>query len=142
MNKEKYVARNHMISMDGIAPCDHEEADTCIFVHARHVVEEGSKVLMVKASDTDILVIALSVLPHLQQIGLLQLWVGFGQGCNLRWFPIHDLYLSIGPEKSKGMPFFMLSLVVMLCQASAARGRSLHGKHGTCLMKLLMSLPS
>lgn len=61
---------------------------------------------MVKASDTDVLVIAISVLPLLQEIGLLQLWMAFGQGWNLRWFPVHDLCLSIGLEKSKGILFF------------------------------------
>lgn len=32
--------------------------------------------------------------------------MSFGQGGNLRWFPIHDLYTSIGLEKSKGILFF------------------------------------
>eukprot|EP00058_Branchiostoma_floridae_P021206 XP_002606696.1 hypothetical protein BRAFLDRAFT_72537 [Branchiostoma floridae] len=106
VTRDEDAASNRTISLEGIAPCSQEEADTRIFVHARHAVQEGSKVLMVKASDTDILVIALSVLPLIQQFGLLQLWVAFGQGYNLRWFPIHDLYFSIGMEKSKGILFF------------------------------------
>ena len=61
--------------------------------------------LMVKASDTEILVIAISV--HCLTASTSMDWsatvVG---GCNLRWFPVHDLYLSIGLEKSKGILFF------------------------------------
>ncbi|KAJ8414100.1 hypothetical protein AAFF_G00066980 [Aldrovandia affinis] len=38
---------------------------------------------MVKASDTDVVVIAVSVLQALQELGLQQLWVAFGQGQHL-----------------------------------------------------------
>lgn len=89
-----------------VAPCSHEEADARIFVHARHAAEQGSKVIMVKANETDVLVIAISVLPTLQQIGLQQLWIAFGQGRNLRWIPVHDLCLSIGLKKTGGILFF------------------------------------
>jgi hypothetical protein len=35
---------------------------------------------MIKASDTYVLVIAVSVLPILQDLGVEELWVAFGQG--------------------------------------------------------------
>ena len=104
--EEDAVSNMHTINLDEVAPCSHEEADTRIFVHARHATEKGSKVLMVKASDTDVLVIAVSVLPALQEIGLQQLWIAFGQGQHLRWIPVHDLCLSLEPEKSRGILFF------------------------------------
>ena len=88
-----------------MSPCSHEEADTRIFVHARHAAHEGSKSLLVKASDTDILVIAISVMPTLQAIGMQQLWSAFGQSRNMRWIPAHELYRSIGPEKGSGITF-------------------------------------
>ena len=106
VTKEEEAVNNHCISLHDVVPCMHEEADTRIFVHARHVTEGGSKVIVVKASDIDVLVIAVSVMPSLQKIGLQQLWITFGQGRNLRWIPIHDLYLSIGPQKSRGLLFF------------------------------------
>ena len=53
------------------------EADTWIFVHARYATETGSKVIMVKASDTDV-IIAVSVLQELQELGFQQLWVTYG----------------------------------------------------------------
>ncbi|KAJ8402462.1 hypothetical protein AAFF_G00369510 [Aldrovandia affinis] len=61
--------------------------------------------IMVKASDTDVVVIAVSVLQALQELGLQQLWVAFGQGQHLRWVPVHDLCCTLA-EKSKGMLFF------------------------------------
>ena len=60
---------------------------------------------MVKANDTDVVVIAVSVLEALQELGLQQLWVAFGQRQNLKWIPVHDLCCTLA-EKSKGMLFF------------------------------------
>ena len=103
VTKEDNALSNHTISLElveGVSLCSHEEADTRIFVHA---AQEGSKHMLVKASDTDILVIAISVMPTLQAIGLPQLWIAFGQGGNMRWIPAHELYRSIGPEKGRGI---------------------------------------
>ena len=102
---EEDAISNSTINLAGVAPCSHEEADTRIFVHARHAAEAGSKVIMVKANDTDILVIAISVLQALQNLGLQQLWVAFGQKQNLKWIPVHDLCCKLA-EKSNGMLFF------------------------------------
>ena len=92
--------------LDRLDKCFHEEADSRIFVHGKHATEEGSKSIMIKANDTDILVIALSIFPSLQDLGLQQLWVAFGHGVSLRWIGVHDLYHVIGPVKTKGIRFF------------------------------------
>ena len=47
---------------------DTEEADTRIFVHARDATQDGCKSLIIKANDTDVVIIAVSVLPSLQQL--------------------------------------------------------------------------
>ena len=106
VTKEENALSNHTISLEGVSPCSHEEADTRIFVHARHAAQEGRTSLLVKACDTDILVIAISVMPTLHAIGLQQMWIAFGQGRNMRWIPAHELYHSIGPEKGRGIKFF------------------------------------
>ena len=89
------TCRNHLDK------CFHEEENSRIFVHGKHATEEGSKSIMIKANDTDILVIALSIFPSLQD-----LWVAFGHGVSLRWIVVHDLYHVIGPVKTKGIIFF------------------------------------
>ena len=63
------VLCNFEANVDNLAPCNHEEADTRIFVHVKHSVEKGHKVVLIKANDTDILVIAVSVFHHLREIG-------------------------------------------------------------------------
>ena len=95
MTKEDNALSNHTISLEDVSPCSHEEADTWICVHARHAAQEDSTSMLVKASDTDILVIAISDMPSLQAIGLQQLWNAFGQGRNMRWIPAHEMYRSI-----------------------------------------------
>ena len=58
--KEDFTS--HMIDLDEIPLCTHEEADTMIFVHTNHAKKGGSPegVLLAKASDTDIICIAVS----------------------------------------------------------------------------------
>ena len=75
---------NQVISLEGMAPCNHEEADSRLFLHARHAVGKGRTSLIFKASDTDILVIAIRIFKILNDIGLEKLWVAFGQGATLR----------------------------------------------------------
>ena len=66
------------MALDDTSPCSHKEADTRIFVHAKSVALHGSKSLMVKANDTDILVLAVSVMMPSKEMGLDQLWIAFG----------------------------------------------------------------
>ena len=94
------------MSLPELDACSHEEADTRIFVHARYAAGQGSKSVMDKANDTDVLVIGLSMFPTLYSMGLQQLWLAFGQGQNLRWIGIHDLFKDVGQEKAKGILFF------------------------------------
>ena len=57
------VICNKMKSLDIIAPCSHEEVDTRIFVHVRDAVLEGRKSIIIKANDTDVIIIATSTPP-------------------------------------------------------------------------------
>ena len=64
-----------MRSLDAVAPWSHEEADTRVFVglHARDATSQGSKPITIKANDTDVVVIAVSTMPSLQELGLQKL---------------------------------------------------------------------
>ena len=98
--------------------------------------------LIIKASDTDVLLIAISVIQILNDIGLEKLWVTFGQGATLRWIPKHDIRHSIGSVKSKGLPFFLLLQAVMLFQLSMGKVKGLHGKRDMCILRLKTYLQS
>lgn len=106
VTKGEDAVSNQTTNLDAIAPCSHEEADTRIFLHAQHAVKQGHKSLMIDANDTDILIIATSVMPYLMQLGLEKMWVTFGKGEKTRWIPIHEVVSAIGPEKTRGILFF------------------------------------
>jgi hypothetical protein len=106
VTKGEDVISNKIKSLDAAAPCCHEEADTRIFVHGRDATAAGSKSLVIKANDTDVLVIAVSKLPSLQRLGLEKMWIAFGQGANARWIPVHEVVSAIGPEKASGILYF------------------------------------
>ena len=102
-----HALSNHIeVNLAEISPCNHEEADTRIFLHVKDAVASGFKTVMIKANDTDVLVIAVAIFPHLQESGLQELWLAFGQGRTLKWFPVHELITSLTPEKTKGILFF------------------------------------
>ena len=129
VTKEEGAVSNYQ-SLEGMAPCNHEEADSCIFVHARHAVAEGYIPLMIKASDTDVLVNAISVFPVLKDLGLENLWLAFGQEANLPGFQYMTSVTLLALRSQKDFPSFMHSLVVMLFQLFLEKVKRLHGKHG------------
>ncbi|KAK6167168.1 hypothetical protein SNE40_021263 [Patella caerulea] len=82
VTKGEGAISNTVKSLDTMSPCCHEEADSRIFVHARDATTDGSKSIIIKANDTDVLVIAISVLPALQELGLQEMWIAFGHICD------------------------------------------------------------
>ena len=73
VTQEDGVVCNHSISLEGLAHCIHERADTQIFLHSKHTAADGNNTIMNKASDTDVLVISVSVLLILQDLGVEKL---------------------------------------------------------------------
>ncbi|KAL0198142.1 hypothetical protein M9458_006682, partial [Cirrhinus mrigala] len=106
VTKGEQALSNKPISLEGLSPCNHEEADSRIFTHALHATKQQIKSVLIKACDTDILVVAVNVFATLQDAGLEKIWIEFGQGQSIRWLPIHDMVVNLGPEKSSGMLFF------------------------------------
>ena len=103
VTQKEDVLCNLQFNVEGLMPCNHEEADTRIFLHA---VAGGHKQVIIKANDTDVLVLAVSMFPMLCELGIEKLWISFGQGANHRWIPVQDVCRVIGLKKSKGIPFF------------------------------------
>ena len=66
-----------------------EEADMPVCVHVKHATIEGYTTLIIEA--TDVVVIAVSVMAFLQELGLERMLIGFGQGRTLWWIPFHEL---------------------------------------------------
>ena len=87
---------------NSLSNCDHEEADTRMFLHAKHASMSAHKHVTIRSADTDVLVIALSVFDCLH---LEQLWIASGTGSALRYIPVHDVLKELGQTRAKGLPF-------------------------------------
>ena len=92
ITREDRAICNHDYTLEGLTPCNHEEADTRMFVHVGHAVSDGHNMILIKASGTDILVIAVSLDQSLKAM----VWTSFrseerrvGKECRSRWSPYH-----------------------------------------------------
>ena len=91
------------VLMENISPCNQEEVEYRVILHARHIASTGMKTGMVSISDTDVVVIAIDMS---SQLLLDELWIEFGTGKHFRYIPIHQLAANLGEDKSKGLLFF------------------------------------
>lgn len=121
VTKGEQALSDKPISLEGLSPCNHEEADSRIFTHALYEAKQQMKLVLIKACETDILVVAVSVFATLQDTGLEIIWVKSGQGQSSRLLPVHDMVVNPDPEKSSDMLFFH---ALTSCDAVSA----FHGK--------------
>ena len=85
----------------------HEEADTRLFVHLKHAIQNDFiSSASIHANDSDIIILAIALYNELSEMGLNQLWVSYGRGRGLVWFPIHRYANYLGISKSKSLLFF------------------------------------
>ena len=86
-----------------IQPCNHEEADSRIFVHVRDAARKGCKRLLIRTVDTDVVVLAIA---NFVKLEIDELWVEYGLGKHLRYIPAHIIALNLGVQKSQALPGF------------------------------------
>jgi len=74
MTKEaNVIGSDNDLSFEYIGSCHHEEADTSLYPHACHVVASDHKQFVVKATGTDVFVIAIHVCQSLTDVFLAKL---------------------------------------------------------------------
>ena len=93
------------LNMDLLSPSNHEEADTCVFLHSKHISTNGSKKITIKTVETDELILSISIFHKLKD-HLEELWIDVGIGKNRRFFLVHEIYQHLGEEKTLALPFF------------------------------------
>ena len=89
-------------SLEDLQPCNHEEADTRIFLHVLDAAKQHHRI-MIRTIDTDVFVLAVS---QMQRIPQKEVWLAFGMGKLFRYYPIHEIARSLGPQKSLALPVF------------------------------------
>ncbi len=86
-----------------LSPCNHEETVnvTHIILHVADAVNKGHKYIMVRANDTDVVILAVSIYHELNN--LTELWVSFSTDNNLRYIAVIQITDSFGSLKSKAL---------------------------------------
>jgi len=103
-----------------LMPCSHEEADKRIMVHCRNAVIKGHKTILIRTVDSDVVAIAVSSF-HL--IRADELWIGIGTGKKFRYIPIHEIVVSLGPDKSRCLAVFHAFTGCDTVSSFAGRGK-------------------
>ena len=73
---------------DILSSCNHEEADTRVFVHVVHAANSGHGRATIFTVDTDI-VLAVANMHKMQNVR--ELWLTFGTGKSFRYIPCHSI---------------------------------------------------
>ncbi|CAH1100730.1 unnamed protein product [Psylliodes chrysocephalus] len=99
-----WVEDNKVImTKDDLLSCkEHEEADSRIIYHICQISFEAD--VVIRCSDSDILVILLGNMDHLS--ASLKLWINMGVGNHQRYVNINDMYNILGSTISKALPGF------------------------------------
>ena len=90
-------------SEHSLCPCNHEEFDIRVTLHAANAASQGYKNILIIANDTDVIVLAIS---FFSEIGAEKLWVSFGMGKKLRYISIHNICRIMSPAKAYALPAF------------------------------------
>ncbi|KAG7166616.1 hypothetical protein Hamer_G013628 [Homarus americanus] len=81
-----------------LAPCNHEEADTRMLVHAADALECGHRRILIRTVDTDVVILAVGLANERSEV-LDEIWLTFGTGKNRRYIAAHQIAKALGPEK-------------------------------------------
>ncbi|XP_050295784.1 uncharacterized protein LOC126735741 [Anthonomus grandis grandis] len=111
-----------------------EEADGRIVLHLQNAIENaGLHNIIVRSSDTDVLVLLVSFFLKLSQKGLKHLWLQYGVGSKQRYISVHQISQTLGDDKSEALRGFHAFSGSDFTSFFVARASVLHGQHGTNL---------
>ncbi|EDO29289.1 predicted protein [Nematostella vectensis] len=121
-----------------LAPCSHEEADTRMFLHAADSVLCGHKRVVLRTVDTDVLVLAVSLLSPLKRRTSedIELWVSFGSGL----IAAHKIANALSIDMALGLPAFHAFTGYDTVSCFHRRSKRQHWTHGEHSLKLHRSL--
>ena len=100
--EDKAVA-NQDVDLLLLMPCNIEEEDERMFVHVQHAAELCPHVL-IKTVDSDVVVIALGAFHRIRS--LQEPWIEVGVRKHLRYIPIHEMAMSLGPQSAIAFLFY------------------------------------
>ena len=86
---------------------DYEEANTCIMLHVYDSLASGSRKIMIRTVDTDVVVILIGEFHNMvDDYPNAELWVAFGTGKHFCYYSINTICAHLGREQSRCLPPF------------------------------------
>jgi len=101
---EEVLSKPLLPDLTSLAPCNHEEADSRMLLHAYHAAQHGHHAILIRTVDTDVVVLAVSLAQELQPED--KLWLAFGTGQSFRYLAAHEIADGLGREKARALPMF------------------------------------
>ena len=98
---ESILSKPPLHDPDSLSPCNHDEADSRMLLHANHATLCGH---LIRTVDTDVVVLAVSVA---ETVGPeYELWLAFGTGKHFRYLAAHKTSIGLGPKMAQALPMF------------------------------------
>ena len=127
--QEEEVRSNPPSDLSQLQPCTHEEADSRMLLHAWHAYQQGYRSVIIHATDTDVVVLAIAMASVMNGC---ELYLAFGHGKTFRHIAAHAIATHIGPECSWGLLFMhAVSGCDTVSAISGIGKKKLYGTYGT-----------
>ena len=74
-----------------------------MILHVAYVVNDGHQKIPLCTVDTTVVVLAVAAATNIE---IQELWIAFETWKHIRYIPAHEIASSLGPSKSRALPFF------------------------------------
>ena len=102
-NGESILSKPELNDFDSLSPCNHEEADSRMLLHANHAALYGGNLkILIRTVDTDVVVLTVSLASILGPE--YEIWLAFGSGKHFRHLPAHTIAAGLGDNKAQALP--------------------------------------
>ena len=101
---EEEVKSKSPSDVSQIQPCTHEEADSRMMLHAWHAYQHGYSSIVIHATDTDVVVLAIAMASIMDGCAMWLAFCGW-HGNYFRHIAAHTIATHIGPECSCAVLF-------------------------------------
>ena len=93
------MSKPELNDFDSLSPCNHEEVDSRMLLHANHAALYGGNLkIPIWTVDTDVVVLAVSLALILGPE--YEIWLAFGSGKHFRHLPAHTIAAGLGDNKA------------------------------------------
>jgi len=87
--KEEIIVSTSTLEIFALQPCTQEEAGHCIMLHCAHAHQHSMEKIMLHATDTNVLVLAI-VTASVLEAGC-EIWLALGHNKNFRYIAAHTI---------------------------------------------------